>query len=89
MMQNYLQLLKDNILAGNVPQMIEAMIGLAIQYKASDIHIEPTRNVIPAPGPGDGVEPVDVVLCRVRRGGQLAPIPLRQHMRRARRGLVR
>ncbi len=38
--------LKSAIIASNIPHIIEAMIGVALNIKASDIHIEPRKNLV-------------------------------------------
>ena len=41
-----LKQLQDAILAGNIPQMVLSIISLALNSRASDIHIEPEENTI-------------------------------------------
>ncbi len=41
-----LQQLQDAILQGNIPQMVLSIISLALNSRASDIHIEPEENTI-------------------------------------------
>ena len=39
-----LQALKDSIIAGDIPEMLENMLGLSLLHGASDVHVEPRKN---------------------------------------------
>lgn len=52
---NKLQQLKDSIVSGNVPQLVLAMISLALDQRASDIHVQPERNTVRIRNRVDGV----------------------------------
>jgi type IV pilus assembly protein PilB len=41
-----LQQLQEAILSGNIPQMVLSLISLALDMRASDIHIEPEENTV-------------------------------------------
>ncbi|MDH3324747.1 MAG: ATPase, T2SS/T4P/T4SS family, partial [Candidatus Peregrinibacteria bacterium] len=41
-----LNLLKKSIIAGDIPQLIENSMKLALERHASDIHIEPHKNIV-------------------------------------------
>lgn len=43
---SHLELLKSAILSGNVPQLVLYVISLALDMRASDIHIEPLENTV-------------------------------------------
>lgn len=39
-----LQALKDSIIAGDIPEMLENMLSLSLFHGASDVHVEPRKN---------------------------------------------
>ncbi len=46
MTENKLQELQDAIIAGNIPQLVLTTLSFAINSRASDVHIEPEKNIV-------------------------------------------
>ncbi len=44
--QEKLKELQDSIIAGNIPQLVLSTLSLAIESRASDVHIEPEKNLV-------------------------------------------